>query len=81
MEVCRRRGWGTKASEAESREREWSSLQFSPPTLQKASPDWLRGRRAQVTFARVAERGRPDPRGERLVLHRFCTGPGVPDSP
>lgn len=87
--VCRRNGWkcvgGGVGALKRARQRalrgEWSSLQFSPPTLLKVPPDWLRGRSAQVTFARVAERGRPDPRGERLILSGFCSGRGVPASP
>lgn len=32
----------------------------SPPTLSEATRDWLLDRRAQVTFASRAERGRAD---------------------
>lgn len=38
----------------------WPFLQLSPPTLSEATRDWLLDRRAQVTFASGAERGRAD---------------------
>ncbi|XP_012325636.1 neurogranin isoform X1 [Aotus nancymaae] len=83
--VCRRLGYkrvgeGAGAGGGASRERAWSSLHFSPPTLPEAAPDWLPGRGAQVTFASGAERGRPDPRTE-LLVRRGSAGGQLPQSP
>lgn len=80
MEVCRQRGWGRRGSEPEGAERGRGPPPISPPTLPKASPDWLLDRRAQVTFSRRAERGREDPRAERLVWPRSAASP-LPESP
>lgn len=51
----------------------------SPPTLPEVAPDWLRDRRAQVTFASGAERGRADPRALRRA-RRGSAGAGQPRS-
>ena len=80
MEVCRQRGWGRRGSKPEGAERGRGPPPISPPTLPKASPDWLLDRRAQVTFSRRAERGREDPRAERLVWPRSAASP-LPQSP
>lgn len=49
----------------------------SPPTQPEVAPDWLRDRRAQVTFASRAERGRADPRTLRRAP-RAAVSRGVP---
>lgn len=67
MEVCRRRGWGWRGREAGEPGEGVVLPPISPPTPPKASPDWLSGRRAQVTFASNAERGRRDPSAPLLV--------------
>ncbi|XP_039728757.1 neurogranin isoform X1 [Pteropus medius] len=68
--------WGRSRSAAE---RAWSSLQ-SPPTLPETAPDWLYDRRAQVTFASRAERGRADARALQRAW-RGSAGAAQPPSP
>ncbi|XP_004379423.2 neurogranin [Trichechus manatus latirostris] len=80
MEVWRRRGWGRRRSPARGAEGGVVLQPVLPAHRAKAAPDWLLGRGAQVTLASGAERGREDPRGERLV-RRGSAGVPEPQSP
>nr|XP_019566032.1 PREDICTED: neurogranin isoform X2 [Rhinolophus sinicus] len=81
--VCRRSGWkcagGGVGAGAGARRRGRGHPPVSPPTLPEVAPDWLRDRRAQVTFASGAERGRADPRALRRA-RRGSAGAGQPRS-
>lgn len=75
MEVCRQRvGAGGGARRREPRGGV-ALPPFPPPTLPRASSDWLLFRRAQDTFSSSAERGREDPRAERLVRRGSAASP------
>ena len=80
--MCRRNGWkcvgrgvGAGAGARRREQRGGVVPLISPPTRPKPYPDWLLCRRAQVTFSSRAERGREDPRAERLVQRGSAGSP------